>query len=159
MGMSRFQPALLGGLFIGVLSSLPFVNLVNVCCCLWVVVGGLLTVYLQRQAPLEPGRNDATEAVLGGLMAGLVGGVISAVVGAILTGLVSPGEVDDFLSRLPDMPSDLRDRIVQLTASGGFRVLTAVVTVVMYAVVATVGALIGMAFFKRKPAPPPEPVS
>ena len=47
--MKRHQPALLGGLFIGVLSSLPLVNIGNVCCCLWVVVGGLLTVYLQQQ--------------------------------------------------------------------------------------------------------------
>ena len=55
--MSRFQPALLGGVVIGVLSGLPFVNIGNCCCCLWVVAGGVLTVYLQQQArnpvPLE----------------------------------------------------------------------------------------------------------
>ena len=38
--MSRYQPALLGGLFIGVLSSLPVVSTANICCCLWVIVGG-----------------------------------------------------------------------------------------------------------------------
>jgi len=28
----RFQPALLGGIFIGVLSSIPLVSSLNVCC-------------------------------------------------------------------------------------------------------------------------------
>jgi hypothetical protein len=36
----RLQPALWGGVFIGVLSALPLVNLGNCCCCLWVLVGG-----------------------------------------------------------------------------------------------------------------------
>ena len=38
----RLQPAFWGGLFIGVLSALPFVSVGNCCCCLWVVAGGVL---------------------------------------------------------------------------------------------------------------------
>ena len=34
------QPALYGGLFIGVLSALPVVNIGN-CCCLWFAGGGV----------------------------------------------------------------------------------------------------------------------
>ena len=66
--MSRYQPALLGGLFIGVLSSLPVVNIAN-CCCLWVIVGGGLTTYLLQQSrpdPVEP-----AEAALQGALAPL----------------------------------------------------------------------------------------
>ena len=40
---SKLQPALLGGLLIGVLSALPFVSVLNGCCCLWVILGGVLT--------------------------------------------------------------------------------------------------------------------
>jgi len=42
------MPALLGGLFIGVLSALPVVQICN-CCCLWIIGGGLLAAYLQQQ--------------------------------------------------------------------------------------------------------------
>ena len=57
--MSRYQPALLGGLFIGVLSALPVVNIAN-CCCLWVICGGVLTVYLQQQnLPTPVATSDA----------------------------------------------------------------------------------------------------
>jgi hypothetical protein len=39
---SKLQPALIGGLVTGVLSALPFVNILNACCCLWVVTGGVV---------------------------------------------------------------------------------------------------------------------
>jgi len=44
----KFQPALFGGLFIGVLSALPIINIGN-CCCLWVIGGGVLATYLMQQ--------------------------------------------------------------------------------------------------------------
>ena len=56
--MARYQPALLGGLFIGVLSSLPVVGAANYCCCLWVVVGGVLTVVPAAAGPADVGRGD-----------------------------------------------------------------------------------------------------
>ena len=69
--MGKHQPALLGGVFIGVLSALPYINAAN-CCCLWVIAGGVLVVYLQQQAsPTPVATNDA---VIGGLIAGAIGG-------------------------------------------------------------------------------------
>ena len=44
----RLQPAFCGGLFIGVLSALPIINIGN-CCCLWVLGGGVLAAYLMQQ--------------------------------------------------------------------------------------------------------------
>ena len=42
------QAVLLGGLFIGVLSALPFVNAAN-CCCLWIIGGGAIAAFLAQQ--------------------------------------------------------------------------------------------------------------
>ena len=42
----------------GALSALPFVNAGNLCCCLWVITGGVVASYLLQQnqsAPLTPG--------------------------------------------------------------------------------------------------------
>ena len=86
--MSKHQPALLGALFIGILSALPGVNIAN-CCCLWVLSGGALVVYLQQQRTLEP--VDTADAVIGGLLAGVLGALISS----LLTYLVmAAGGVD-----------------------------------------------------------------
>ena len=45
----KLQPAFFGGLFIGVLSALPIINIGNCCCCLWVIGGGVLAAYLMQQ--------------------------------------------------------------------------------------------------------------
>ena len=39
MTPAKLQPALLGGVTIGVLSALPVINLAN-CCCAWILFGG-----------------------------------------------------------------------------------------------------------------------
>ena len=64
----RLQPALLGGLFIGVLSALPIINIGN-CCCLWVLGGGALAAYLMQQN--HPYPITVADGALVGLMAGV----------------------------------------------------------------------------------------
>lgn len=155
--MRRFQPALLGGLFIGVLSSLPLVNIANACCCLWVIAGGVLTVYLQRQSPPAPGTNDTAEAVLGGLIAGVVGGLIYGVFNALLftTGVTTAVEIEEALGRFPQIPSDIRDRAIRLSTSGAFFLLSTVVMTALYAVAGVIGALLGVAIWRRPASTPP----
>jgi len=48
------QPAFIGGLVMGVLSALPLVSAGNICCCLWVVTGGLVAAYLLQQNQAMP---------------------------------------------------------------------------------------------------------
>jgi hypothetical protein len=100
--MARFQPALLGGLFIGVLSSLPLLNLAN-CCCLWVILGGMLTVYLDQQntpMPIETGK-----AALGGLIAGAIGGVIYATATVVWMSFMGAGQ-PEFMNQMMEGMKD-----------------------------------------------------
>ena len=82
------QSALLGGIFIGVLSALPVINVANYCCCLWVVGGGVLTAYLetQRDAHSLP---VARGAFLG-LIAGIVGALVWLLASLALTPILAP---------------------------------------------------------------------
>ena len=71
---SYAQPALIGGVVMGVLSALPIITAGNVCCCLWVVSGGVVAAYLLQQnqtTPITPG-----DGALVGLLAGLVGALV-----------------------------------------------------------------------------------
>jgi hypothetical protein len=154
--MRRHQPALLGGLFIGVLSSLPVVNFVNMCCCLWVVAGGVLTAYLQQQGRAEP--VEAAEAALGGLIAGLVGALISVPISAVLA---LSGDMQDQMRSFIDewqMPPESREWLTGLFSGPRFVILTAAVTVPVNAVFGMLGGLLGSAIFRTKtqPAVPPQ---
>jgi|SoiMethySBSTD1v2_1073268.scaffolds.fasta_scaffold391718_2 hypothetical protein len=155
MAMSRHQPALLGGLFIGVLSALPVVSSANACCCLWVVAGGVLVVYLQQQntpLPLE-----TADAVLGGLIAGLIGAVIACLGQYILyaiTGTLWQDIVRQQLEQNPEVPSEVKDMVTNLLTGRALWLLVLAFTLPLYAVFAMLGALLGLAFFRKKLPPP-----
>ncbi|MEO7190438.1 MAG: hypothetical protein ABI051_05235 [Vicinamibacterales bacterium] len=152
--MKRFQPALLGGLFIGVLSSLPLVNLGNLCCCLWVVVGGVLTVYLQRQGGAV--ELDVGEAVLGGLIAGAVGGLISMLATSLLFSVSGEAMQAQFRAMLedPQIPPQMRERLSGLQSGRTLVLLIGAFTLPVFAVFSMLGALLGYAWFRKKTPPP-----
>jgi hypothetical protein len=154
--MGKHQPALLGGLLIGVLSSLPFISAAN-CCCLWVIAGGLLTVYLQQQAKPEP--VETGEAVVGGLIAGLVGGIIVCVVTYIkfmIMGPVIQSALDNVRQQLednPQVPPGVRDFVLNMMGGGGMMVFQALFIIPLYAIFGMLGALLGTALFRKKQPP------
>ena len=81
----KLQPALFGGLFIGVLSALP---LVSACCCLWMIAGGALAVYLMQQN--HPYPITAADGALVGLLAGLIGGVVGTFISIPVQMMMGP---------------------------------------------------------------------
>ena len=81
------QPALLGGVVIGVLSALPVINLAN-CCCAWILFGGGLAAYLLQQG--RPAPISVGDGALVGLMAGAVGAVVWTLVSIPLAAVLSP---------------------------------------------------------------------
>ncbi len=151
--MARFQPALLGGLFIGVLSALPVIGFAN-CCCLWVITGGMLTVYLEQQATPKP--IETSSAALSGLIAGAVGGLISSLASALtlrLTGGVQQDAIEQALSNIPNMPPETMEMIRGFATGPSLALVMVAITVPLYAVFGMLGALLGTAFFRKKATP------
>ena len=153
---SRLQPALFGGLFIGVLSALPFINAANCCCCLWVVAGGVLAAYLRQQG--SPAAIPASEGALVGLMAGFIGGIVAVVLDIPIRALTGPMQ-EQFLERMmssnPDMPPELRDILTRASAGNAVRAVSIIFTIVIDTVFGLLGGLLGVAMFKKNAPPPP----
>jgi hypothetical protein len=159
--MSRYQPALLGGLFIGVVSALPVLGSANACCCLWVVVGGVLTVYLQQQSRATG--VESAEAALGGLIAGAVGALLYVVVlGLILRGGSAGVAFEQSMRAQIDnnaqLPPEAREWMIRLFSSRALPFVMAMLIVPTYAVFGMLGALLGRALLKKKPVPPSQSV-
>jgi hypothetical protein len=155
---NRLQPALWGGLFIGVLSALPLVGAGNCCCCLWVLVGGVLAAYLRQQN--NPYQIDAAEGAIVGLMAGAIGGVVYVILSIpfqMLAGPMQQAWMDRILSSNPDVTPEMRDMMERLTTGSGVRLISAIVSIVVFSLFGTLGGLIGVAVFKKNLPPPPPP--
>ena len=152
--MGKHQPAILGGLFIGIISSLPIVSALNICCCLWVVLGGLLVVYLQQQRTPEP--VETADAILGGLIAGLIGALITSAIAMVVTHYTQPLFMEQVRSQLesnPELPPEARDFILNLITGRGLIFMLFAVNLPLYAVFAMLGSLLGLAVFRKKVPP------
>jgi len=143
---NKLKPALLGGLVVGLLSAIPFINY---CCCIWSIGGGVLAAYLYiKSSPIPVSMGGG--AMVGGL-AGVVGGIIYLVLGlpiAILFGMAA-------------MTEQLTRSGVELPFSGVLLMIVAgIVGAIFLAVLATLGGIIGVAIFEKRKgndiAPPPQ---
>ena len=103
----KLQPALFGGLFIGVLSALPIINIGN-CCCLWVIGGGVLATYLMQQN--HPYPIAAADGALVGLLAGLIGGVLGTLLSIPIEMMMGPFQQQLMERILASSPGHARRR-------------------------------------------------
>jgi len=156
MDSGRLQPAILGGLFIGVLSALPLVSAGNCCCCLWVVSGGALAAYLRQQN--LPFQIAASEGAIVGLFAGLIGGVATTIFSIPMEMAMGPFQrqiMERVLSSNPDFPPEMRDMMERTAVGTASIALKLAVNLVTGVVFGLLGGLLGAAIFKKTPPPPP----
>ena len=153
--MGKYQPAILGGLFIGVLSSLPIVNYAN-CCCLWVLAGGVLVVYLQQQA--SPAPIATSDAAVGGLIAGAIGGLIVSIVNSLFMRAAMPTMLEEMREQSAQMPPEAMQMMERLFSGSGFGLMAilAAICIPVFAVFAMGGSFIGLAIFRKKVPPQPQ---
>ena len=163
MSPAKTQPALLGGITIGVLSALP---VINCCCCAWILFGGALSAYLMQQthpAPIEVG-----DGAIVGLMAGVVGAFTWMVASILISTVTGPFEselVQRLLRDSADLPPVLREALEDSRQSAGSGLGIGVIFgfFVMLVLMTTGGMLGGLfgalAFRKNQPpvVPPPIP--
>jgi hypothetical protein len=156
-------PALLGGLFVGVLSALPFVNVAN-CCCLWIFTGGLLSAYVLQQNEHEP--IGAARGALVGLGAGGVGAVVWLVVTVVLDPIVAPFQQQMLAAIAPnatDLPPELRSIFDSMSQPGSAPMRFAVGFFAQFfsgTLMAPLGGIVGSSIFRPQVppvAPPPLP--
>jgi hypothetical protein len=143
---SKLKPALLGGLVVGLLSAIPFVNY---CCCIWGIGGGALAAYLyinSSPVPVKPGEG----AALGGL-AGIFGGLIYLVIGVPLAYLMAGAQ---------GLEEQLARSGVTVPFSGALLIiLGGIIGALILVVLAILGGVIAVPLFEKRKgeAPPPPP--
>ena len=155
MKASLRQPALIGGLVSGLLSALPLIAGGNLCCCLWIVSGGVVAAFVLQQSqpePIAPG-----DGALVGLLAGVAGAFVYLVVSIPINMMVAPMERRVFqrlVETMGNMPPEFRDYANSSLASGlgtGLRTLFGFVFMLMLgAIFSTIGGLLGALVFAKK---------
>ncbi len=164
---SRYtQPALIGGLVMGILTGLPIVSAGNLCCCLWVIAGGVIAAYILQQNESAP--ITAGDGATVGRLAGIIGAFVYLIISVPISFLVAPMErmiVQRFVERMGDMPPEFREFASRGLGQGLRLMLGFVFWLFVGAAFSTIGGVIGQAIFQKKmppgtidvtpPSPPP----
>jgi len=164
---NKLQPSLVGGLIAGLLSSIPLIDAGNLCCCLWVLLGGAVAarMLIKRSPYLPIATGEGAEV---GALAGVVSAGINLVIG-VPVGLLLSSSSSESLSQIADSAGNpaFREAVVQVTEMMRdhaflFALLAWFVRSILYIAFATVGGMIGVAIFEKRkgqqpPSPPPSP--
>ena len=176
---SKTQPALVGGLVIGLLWAVPFLNLINFCCCLGVMAGGALAGWmLIKRSPVLP--VSSGDGAVVGLLAGLVGAGVYLVLGIPISLVFNQAGLSVVRSILDQMNNPeihrAMEEAIRNSQNQGLaeRLVGALVGWLITSVISvgfsTVGGLIGVALFEKRkgqqsppqapsgfpPGPPPQ---
>jgi hypothetical protein len=160
---NKLKPAVIGGVVLGLLSAIPFVNWVNICCCAWAILGGLLASYLYVRNSATPA--NAGDGAIVGAIAGGIGAAIYLVLGIPLA-IVSGAAMREMLISLmasvdPRQAEMIRTQMEAQGESIASAIFQGLIGAVLLVVFAIIGGLIGIPLFEKRkgggPVPPPPP--
>ena len=157
----KLKPALIGGGILGVLSVIPFVNAVNVCCCLWAILGGMLATYLYVKSSPRPA--TAADGAVLGAMAGAVGAVISVILGIPIDIAMGPMMQNMFVEMVARLDPRQAELLRAQFAAAGTSITPTIINALILAALlfffAVIGGLLGVPIFEKRKggAPPPPP--
>jgi len=158
---NKLKPAIIGGIVVGLLSAIPFVNIVNVCCCFWAILGGALATYMYIKASATPVK--AGDGAVLGLLAGVVGALIYIVIGiplGIVMGKTMMSLVTGFMESVDPRQAEIMRAQMAAGQSIVRQILSGFLSAFVLLIFSTIGGLLGVPIFeKRKGGPdlPPPP--
>jgi hypothetical protein len=138
---SYLTPTLLGGLLLGLLSSIPVVSYVNLICCAWVILGGFVAAFLWAK---DGGRLDKSTASYIGFLAGLWGAVIATSISSVMWMIQKDKVISQIYSQMQmtgsSMPEGTMDMLVKMMESP---LLIIAITFVFWLVINSIFATLG----------------
>jgi hypothetical protein len=139
----------------GVLSALPIIAVGNVCCCLWVISGGVVAAYVLQQGQPQP--ITPADGAFVGFLAGVLGAFVYLVISVPIDLTIGPMEramARRFLESMggADGFRDYFDRS-ELVAGPVRFVINFLTMLFVGAIFSTIGGLLGSLMFRKREVP------
>ena len=151
------QPALTGGMFLGLLSSLPFINAGNCLCCMWILGGGGLAAFmLMKQRPSGISYGDAAFA---GVLSGLFGAIVATLLSIPIRMIAArsfesqQAAMEDAFRQMPELEGPVRDFLLRMASPEISAVtigFTFFMNLLLFAMFAMIGGILAVAIVERR---------
>jgi hypothetical protein len=157
----KIKSAAIGGVLLGVLSAIPFVNIPNLCCCAWALFGGGLATYLWvKRSPTPVSVGDG--AFLGAI-AGVIGAAVYMILGVplgIVMGNTMAALIVNMMQSADPRQAEILRAQMAASQSVGAAILSGILFAFFILVFSTLGGLIAVPIFEKRkggPGMPPPP--
>ncbi len=147
MNRSKLKPALIGGVAYAIASAIPFLNLVNVACCILTVMGGVLAAYLYMKNAPPSAKAPLGDGLKLGLLAGLIGAVVFALISIPMAMLIPWWPFGP--PPLENLPPEVAS---MLSSPVPLAIFFGLISLIIDPIFCGVGGVIGVAIFNKKPA-------
>ncbi|MFN2454961.1 MAG: hypothetical protein ABR577_12140 [Pyrinomonadaceae bacterium] len=161
----KLQPAIVGGVVLGILSAIPYLN---TCCCLYALIGGALATYLYIKR--APSVSYADGALLGAL-AGAIGSLIYLVVGiplGLMAGKASASMMTKIMESANPEQAEMFRQQIEAAQNQSFierlpqALLVGILIAMLLTIFSTLGGLLAVPLFQSRKGggtdiPPPPP--
>jgi hypothetical protein len=144
--------ALIAGVVMALLGSLPLINFCNCFLCMWVWGSAILAVFLYRRFDSAGPALSVGQGAILGVAAGVIGGVIGAIIEAIFASSTLAGTLE--LMRSQPSLQPFVDAYSGLIRGGGFGFLGKLFNIVIYAAFGAIGGIIATALIWKAPQSP-----
>jgi hypothetical protein len=139
----------------GVLSALPIIAVGNVCCCLWVISGGVVAAYALQQGQVQP--ITPADGAFVGFLAGVLGAFVYIVIYVPTDVVIGPMEREMVQRALENMggAENFRSYFERSEIVGGpIRYVISFLTMLFVgAIFSTIGGLLGALMFRKREVP------
>ena len=142
----------------GVLSSVPIINMGNCLCCMWIILGGGVGAYFYWRELSPDTEFSAGEGALVGLLSGVFGALFGTLIGYFFiaaTGLNWFQQImESIIESGEDVPPEFED-LLETFQEGGFYssffvFIGLFVDLIRNSIFGTLGGIIGAAIFRKR---------
>ncbi len=159
----KLVPSLYGGIIMALLSTVPFLNLVNCLCCAGLLFGGFIAVYFYRsnftpEAPPFTSGDCMAVGALAGVASAFFGTILSIVFLTLFGNVMGELILNIIRNTNLHMPEEAMDQIeeaLQGKMSAFFIIVSFFQSLIVHSLFGLLGGLIGYSMFKPKGVPPP----
>jgi len=161
------QPALIGGLIVGIASAVPGISVINCCFCGWALIGGAVASKMLISDAPRPVRSS--DGAMLGLYAGLIGAIVFFLIAVpiIMSGFatkLSASLMESIAGNFsnPELQAAMTEAVAEMSEQGPLeRLRSSIVVLIFQAILQTgftvLGSLLGVSLFEKRIALPPPP--
>ncbi len=145
---------LIGGAFMAVLSIIPIINLFNLLCCMWLVLGGVISFIYVNKKEEYVGR--PSDGLIYGVLSGIFGWIFSIVLGFLMIA-VRANRLLLIKEKLSQIGGPEAEKITQLLSRLGVIGIFFVFYMfflVFYLIFPTIGGAVAQSLSKKKEVTP-----